>query len=207
MGLLATLTAYDLGYIDATELTDRSIARSRPEALERYEGHLFNWYDTQQLAPLAPRYVSTVDSGNLACALVALAEGLCGVADAPLPTPRVAACRDGYRRLLKDSLERLRMQRADSALQDRIRFALEEATALMTPSAGAADGARRRTAALEWVLDALEPRPEEPAARKPRTGAERCSTRCGAPTRRRTPPRCDPGCSRSPRASRASPTG
>ena len=46
------------------------------EGLERHEGHLLNWYDTQTLAPLAPRYVSTVDSGNLACALVALAQGL-----------------------------------------------------------------------------------------------------------------------------------
>jgi cyclic beta-1,2-glucan synthetase len=45
------------------------------EALERHEGHLLNWYDTQKLAPLLPRYLSTVDSGNLAGALVALAEG------------------------------------------------------------------------------------------------------------------------------------
>ena len=33
--------------------------------LERHEGHLLNWYDIQTLAPLKPRYVSTVDSGNL----------------------------------------------------------------------------------------------------------------------------------------------
>ncbi len=45
------------------------------EGLERHEGHLLNWYDTRTLAPLPPRYVSTVDSGNLAGALVALAEG------------------------------------------------------------------------------------------------------------------------------------
>src|SRR5207247_4524536 len=46
------------------------------EGLERFEGHLLNWYDTQSLAPLPPRYVSTVDSGNLAGALMTLAEGL-----------------------------------------------------------------------------------------------------------------------------------
>jgi len=45
------------------------------ESLERHRGHLLNWYDTQTLAPLLPRYVSTVDSGNLAGALVALAAG------------------------------------------------------------------------------------------------------------------------------------
>ena len=46
------------------------------EGLERHEGHLLNWYDTQSLAALPPRYVSTVDSGNLAGALMALASGL-----------------------------------------------------------------------------------------------------------------------------------
>jgi cyclic beta-1,2-glucan synthetase len=46
------------------------------EALERYEGHLLNWYDTTTLAPLLPRYVSTVDSGNLAASLMTLASGL-----------------------------------------------------------------------------------------------------------------------------------
>jgi len=33
--------------------------------LERYEGHLLNWYDVKTLTPLEPRYVSAVDSGNL----------------------------------------------------------------------------------------------------------------------------------------------
>ena len=46
------------------------------EGLERFEGHLLNWYDTRTLAPLPPAYVSTVDSGNLAAALLTLAVGL-----------------------------------------------------------------------------------------------------------------------------------
>ena len=36
------------------------------DRLERYRGHFYNWYDTRTLEPLRPRYVSTVDSGNLA---------------------------------------------------------------------------------------------------------------------------------------------
>src|SRR5262249_61961083 len=72
MGLLATLSANDLGLIDAREAVER-IERTLDtvDQLERYEGHLFNWYDTSTLAPLVPRYVSTVDSANLAGALVA----------------------------------------------------------------------------------------------------------------------------------------
>jgi len=46
------------------------------ERLERFRGHFYNWYDTQTLLPLHPRYVSSVDSGNLAGSLLALRAGL-----------------------------------------------------------------------------------------------------------------------------------
>ncbi len=83
MGLLSTLAAHDLGYLGTQRLAERVDATlTSVEALERHEGHLLNWYDTTSLAPLAPRYVSTVDSGNLAGALMALAQGLREVADA-----------------------------------------------------------------------------------------------------------------------------
>ncbi len=77
MGLLSALTAHDLGFIRTDELTSRiDAALTTMEGLERFNGHLLNWYDTQSLAPLPPAYVSTVDSGNLAAALMTLAEGL-----------------------------------------------------------------------------------------------------------------------------------
>jgi cyclic beta-1,2-glucan synthetase len=77
MGLLATLAAHDLGVIGTVELVERVGATlTTMEGLELQEGHPFNWYDTLSLAPLAPRYVSTVDSGNLAGALMTLAAGL-----------------------------------------------------------------------------------------------------------------------------------
>lgn len=44
--------------------------------MEHFRGHLYNWYDTQTLKPLNPRYVSTVDSGNMAAHLVTLQAGL-----------------------------------------------------------------------------------------------------------------------------------
>jgi len=77
MGLLAALSAHDLGLVTTEALAERVDATlTTMEGMERLEGHLFNWYDTLTLAPLPPRYVSTVDSGNLAGALIALAEGL-----------------------------------------------------------------------------------------------------------------------------------
>jgi len=84
MGLLSALAAHDLGFIGTGELAERTdAALTTMEGLERLEGHLFNWYDTLSLAPLSPRYVSTVDSGNLAGALIALSEGLRALARAP----------------------------------------------------------------------------------------------------------------------------
>ena len=77
MGLLATLSAHDLGFIDPADALDR-IERTLNtlEGLERHEGHFLNWYSTASLAPLHPRYVSTVDSANLAGSLMTLAAGL-----------------------------------------------------------------------------------------------------------------------------------
>lgn len=95
MGLLSTLAAHDLGFISREALALRIDATlTTMEGLERHEGHLLNWYDTQSLAPLLPRYVSTVDSGNLAGALMALAEGL-RQAELPDLAARAAAFADG----------------------------------------------------------------------------------------------------------------
>jgi cyclic beta-1,2-glucan synthetase len=77
MALLSTLAAHDLGFIESEELISRLGATlATVERLEQFEGHLLNWYDTRSLAPLQPRYISTVDSGNLAGALITLSAGL-----------------------------------------------------------------------------------------------------------------------------------
>src|SRR5204863_3497690 len=77
MSLLATLAAHDFGFIDTGELARRvDVTLTTVESLERFEGHLLNWYDTRTLAPLPPAYISTVDSGNLAGALLTLSVAL-----------------------------------------------------------------------------------------------------------------------------------
>ena len=84
MGLLSTFAAHDLGYVTTTTLVTRvRQTLTTLEGLERFEGHFLNWYDTSTLAPLHPRYVSTVDSGNLAGALIALSQGLSALAEHP----------------------------------------------------------------------------------------------------------------------------
>ena len=89
LGLLCTLAARDLGLIGTAELCRRlTQSLTAVEKLEKWHGSLLNWYDTRTLAPLEPRYVSTVDSGNFLCALVALRQGLGEYAaqDAAIPS-------------------------------------------------------------------------------------------------------------------------
>ncbi len=77
MLLLSTVAAHDFGYLGTLELTERlRFTFDTLEKLEKYRGQFYNWYDTQNLAPLNPRYISTVDSGNLAGHLLAVKQSV-----------------------------------------------------------------------------------------------------------------------------------
>ncbi|OYZ23707.1 MAG: hypothetical protein B7Y39_03730 [Bdellovibrio sp. 28-41-41] len=69
--LLSVSSVRDFGFITTSQMMLRlhQTLQSMMK-LERHEGHFLNWYDTQTLAPLHPKYVSTVDSGNLAGYLI-----------------------------------------------------------------------------------------------------------------------------------------
>ena len=65
LSLLAVISACDLKYITlekALDLLGKMIASI--ESLDKWNGHLYNWYHIQTKEPLNPKYVSTVDSGN-----------------------------------------------------------------------------------------------------------------------------------------------
>lgn len=99
LSLLANLSAYDFGYIFTTEFLQRTSNTFKTmELLEKYQGHFFNWYDTQSLKPLRPLYVSSVDSGNLAGHLLTLKQGLFSLPDQKILGPRLF---DG----IKDTLQ------------------------------------------------------------------------------------------------------
>ena len=74
--LLSTLVARDFGWLGALETVERlETTLETMSRLELFRGHFYNWYDTRDLHPLEPKYVSSVDSGNLAGHLLALANG------------------------------------------------------------------------------------------------------------------------------------
>ena len=83
--LLGLGAARDFGFITLRAFV-QSVERtlSTLEVLEKNHGHLLNWYETTTLAPLEPRYVSTVDSGNLAAHLWTLRVTCRELANAPV---------------------------------------------------------------------------------------------------------------------------
>jgi hypothetical protein len=88
LGLLlnARQAAVEFGFLTAPEfaaLTDRSLATIA--RLEKYRGHLYNWYDTQSLEPLSDApFVSSVDSGNFVASLYTLRSGAHSLPSQPL---------------------------------------------------------------------------------------------------------------------------
>jgi len=83
--LLSTLAARDFGFISTRGMVDRIAKTLRSvERMEKWKGHLYNWYAIKDLELLRPRFISTVDSGNFACMLVALVQGLRDYLDRPL---------------------------------------------------------------------------------------------------------------------------
>jgi hypothetical protein len=85
MLLLSTVSARQFGYLGLLETVERiELTLSTLSRMERLEGHFFNWYDTRTLEPLNPRYVSTVDSGNLAGHLVAVKQAALELLQVPL---------------------------------------------------------------------------------------------------------------------------
>ncbi len=134
--LLATVTARDLGWvgtIDAVERLEATVAAM--SGLERCRGHFYNWYDTQDLRPLEPKYVSSVDSGNLAAHLIALANACDEMSVRHLTIPEMLAGFDDGLALARASSAGLADARLDAAL-DALATVLQEGPGAFGSPAG-----------------------------------------------------------------------
>ena len=83
--MLSALAANDFGYLTLDQTIEQlTQTMSTLKELERHEGHLLNWYNLEVLAPLSPRYVSSVDSGNFIAALWTLEQGIAENLERPI---------------------------------------------------------------------------------------------------------------------------
>ncbi|HTB05366.1 MAG TPA: glucoamylase family protein, partial [Bacteroidia bacterium] len=109
--LVANISAYDFGYISFSQFIDRTMKTIETmEKMERYKGHFYNWYDTENLSPLLPKYISTVDSGNLVGYLLVLKQELVGTLHKRvLPKNLFNGILDTFR-VLEDTIEDKKIQ-------------------------------------------------------------------------------------------------
>lgn len=113
LALLANLSAVDFGYITTGKFVEKTACTMSTLArLARYQGHFYNWYDNLSLAPAVPRYVSTVDSGNLAGHLLTLQQGVLGLPHEKIFGPQLFSG-------LNDTLALLIAEAPESALPDQ----------------------------------------------------------------------------------------
>ncbi|MEO8268236.1 MAG: glucoamylase family protein, partial [Aureliella sp.] len=97
--LVSGLVAQRLGLIGVSPLLELWEENLRSWlSLQQLHGHHFNWYETSKLATLQPRYVSTVDSGNLAACYLTMSQGIAELGELPLADQRLI---DGARTSLR----------------------------------------------------------------------------------------------------------
>jgi cyclic beta-1,2-glucan synthetase len=142
--LLSTLAARDFGWIGTLEAVERLEATfDTLSGLERFRGHFYNWYDTQSCRPLEPRYISSVDSGNLAGHLIAVAQACEEIIDRPSSMrPALAG--------IDDVVALLRVAAGDGAGDTRLSDSLDALlAALPVPEDGFPDWATARARAAD----------------------------------------------------------
>lgn len=116
MGLITNIVSYDFGYISINTVIDRlEKILGGMKKLSKYKGHYLNWYDTTTCDPLYPRYVSTVDSGNLLGYLYLLKETLEEYKNNPLiRREEIQSLKDTYKILnIKDNINISRYKSID----------------------------------------------------------------------------------------------
>ncbi len=90
----ARQVACELGYMTVPAFAAQTmLTMATTLRLPRQRGHFFNWYDTRTLEPDRPRFISTVDSGNLVASLITLRQGVQTLLNRPLLSP---ALFEGY---------------------------------------------------------------------------------------------------------------
>jgi cyclic beta-1,2-glucan synthetase len=117
MLLNARQSACEFGYLTVPEFAKLTLFTFDTIAeLEKFRGHLLNWYDTRTLEPLVPRFVSSVDSGNLLASLWTLQQGCLEKLRQPVLQPNLA---EGF-------LDHLRILAAGRLLRRRVLAKFED---------------------------------------------------------------------------------
>jgi len=155
--LLGTTVAHDFGWIGILDTAERlETTLQTMSDLRRVRGHFINWYDTRTLQPLEPMYVSTVDSGNLAGHLIAMAQACREFVHRPLSGPEVTEGIGDALHLLLDSVAKAgRPRRAQTTAEVLLRETVGGMSAILEVPTTSLPGWVRRFKELETAADSL----------------------------------------------------
>jgi len=164
--LLSIGVASDMGWLGRIETVDRLEATlATMNGLERFRGHFYNWYDTHDLRPLEPKYISSVDSGNLAAYLIVIGNLCRELGAAPLIGPAWLAGIDDALELTRESLRDLPDDRRTLTVTRRhLEGALDALFSAMTPSQGSAEGGGVAPERARDAGNSFEQAPATPAS-------------------------------------------
>jgi cyclic beta-1,2-glucan synthetase len=134
MMLTATLAARDFGFVETAEFAGRlHSSLGSLQRLAKHRGHLYNWYRTRDLVPLEPRYVSTVDSGNLTASLIVVRQALAAMPDETMSTDTARQAIVDHVAVMRQLLPRSGSDRPDPG--DGLRQALDDIDSVFGASA------------------------------------------------------------------------
>ena len=106
--LLSAIAARDFGWSGMRELCGRlETTLESMKRLPRFRGHFYNWYETRDFRVLDPKYISSVDSGNLAGNLIVLAQSCHELKHAPILSSTAIAGMQDTLALLRTATERI----------------------------------------------------------------------------------------------------
>jgi cyclic beta-1,2-glucan synthetase len=155
--LLSTTVAHDFGTIGILDMAKRlEDTLETVSQLRHFRGHLFNWYDTKDTRVLDPAYVSTVDSGNLAGHLIAVAQACHERMQRPLFGPEVLeGIRDALELLRESEEEAERPRRSQTVTEAHLHEATERLEAALEDPPTSLPGWVRRLAELAELAENL----------------------------------------------------
>ena len=155
--LLSVIAARDFGWLGTMDALERlETTLETIQKLERYRGHLYNWYDTRSLRALEPKYVSSVDSGNLAGHLIALGNACREIASQPIVDAHWRQGLSDNLALLHESLAiATKDRRAHRAASPELGAAVDRLAELLRESPVEAAETPRQLGKLEEAADKI----------------------------------------------------
>ena len=155
--LLSVVAARDFGWLGVHGAVQRLEATlATMHGLERFRGHLYNWYDTADLRPLEPRYVSSVDSGNLAGHYIALGSACRDMTAGPVIGAAWLAGVEDALGIARESLQALPDdRRTETVTRRQLDEALDGLGAMLRADEATPAGVARRLARLAAQADTV----------------------------------------------------